>query len=327
MNGRGRGEKFGLSFEILRGTSLGMFRTFLSILLFVFPTWVLAQAPGVAIFDQSKEGIVAEERAIGVQLWDLVEKGKVPSKLELTKMIEKPTPRKLELPEASDSELSAIEISELGQRRNYRIGWGYICTKCDHWHFILAGGYAVAKNGVIVTCSHVIDLERLPEQLKMAALVVIDSEGKVFPVTGVLANNKELDAAAVMIDAETVPYALTDQVSPGDAAFCFSRPLNQGNYFTIGIVNRFYWEQSPAGKDENSLSCLAHLRLNVDCRWAPGSSGSPVFDRFGNVIGHVSRINTMGKRTGDDESGGTGLISLHMASPARSVKAMLLNRE
>lgn len=80
------------------------------------------------------------------------------------------------------------------------------------------------------------------------------------------------------------------------------------------------------------------LRLNVSTDWAPGSSGSAVLDRCGNVIGHVSTISPLGegprsapvppgKADGKnaakaDRFGGATLITLHEAAPARSVLSL-----
>lgn len=287
----------------------------------------LAQAPGVPIFDQSRRGQVSEGKALGAQITKLVEAEEVLSREAVGKMLKSPTPRKVSLPEASAKELAPSEIADLAQRQNYRVGWCYICTKCDNWHFDLGGGYAVAEDGVIATCAHVVELDVLPEKFKKAALIAIDSAGKVHPVTGILANHTKLDAAIVTIDAKTTPYALNEQVSPGDAAYCFSRPMDQGKYFTAGIVNRFYWDRSPKGNDQHSLRNLANLKLNVSSRWAPGSSGSPVFDHCGNVIGHVAMIQGMSDGDHGENFDDSSLITLHSAIPARSVRALILDQE
>ena len=68
--------------------------------------------------------------------------------------------------------------------------------------------------------------------------------------------------------------------------------------------------------------------------WAPGSSGSPVFDAQRNAIGHVAVTQAMGKKpiqNNDPESkvsysdfkGAIPLITLHSAIPARSVRALV----
>jgi len=282
---------------------------------------VHAQAPGVEIFEQSRKGLRAEERAIGDQIEDLVEEGKMPSLEEIEKCLKTPTPLALKLPAPRKEELSPTVIADLAKRSGYRIGWGYLCQNCDQWHVNLAGGYAVTSDGVLATCAHVI--ERDDKGIRKGGLIAVDHLGKVHPVTAILANDEKMDGALVKIDAKTIPLPLNDLVSPGDDAFCLSRPLNQGGYFSQGIVNRFYWNSSDRGTDQQSLKALRALKLNVSSRWAPGSSGSAVLDSCGNAIGHVALINTMGKNKSKNESKPKPtLITLHTATPARAVMVL-----
>jgi hypothetical protein len=282
---------------------------------------VHAQAPGVDIFEQSRKGLRAEERAIGDQIEDLVEEGKMPSLEVIEEGLKSPTPLALELPAPKNEELAPTSIAELAKRSGYRIGWGYLCQNCDQWHVNLAGGYAVTADGVLSTCAHVI--KRDNTKIRKGGLIAVDHLGKVYPVTAILANDEKMDGALVKIDAKTIPLPLNDLVSPGDAAFCLSRPLDQGGYFSQGIVNRFYWNSSERGTDPRSIKSLRALKLNVSSRWAPGSSGSAVLDSKGNAIGHVALINTMGKnKSKDDSRPKPTLITLHTATPARAIMAL-----
>lgn len=89
------------------------------------------------------------------------------------------------------------------------------------------------------------------------------------------------------------------------------------------MVNRFYWNSDQRGDDPTSVKALGALKLNVSTRWAPGSSGSAVLDTFGNVIGHVATISTMGNSGNrKDTDKGRTLITLHSATPARAMMAL-----
>ena len=161
------------------------------------------------------------------------------------------------------------------------------------------------------------------KKMRKGGLIAVDHSGKVYPVTSILANDKKIDGALIKIDAKTTHLPLNDQIAPGDSAFCLSRPLKQGQYFSQGIVNRFYWNNDKRGDDPNSIKALGMLKLNVSSRWAPGSSGSAVLDTCGNVIGHVATISTMdnGASRKNNEKGRT-LITLHSATPARAMMAL-----
>jgi hypothetical protein len=281
-----------------------------------------AQAPGVEIFDQSRKGLQREESAIADQAKALASNEKLLTLDAAFSLIENPTPVNLTLPKARTREARPAEIAEMARQSGYRVGWAYLCNNCDRWHVNLAGGYAVTEDGVIATCAHVVQTDR--KKMRSGGLIAVDHTGKVHPVTSILALDRKIDGALLKIDAHTNALPLNDQIAPGDAAFCLSRPLKQGRYFTRGMVNRFFWDSEDRSDDLNSLKALGALKLNVSTRWAPGSSGSAVLDHCGNAIGHVATISTMGNqgnRQDNDKSGRT-LITLHTATPARAMIAL-----
>jgi len=297
----------------------------LLLLTLLFPVTLSAQAPGVAIVDQSRPGLKKEKTAISDQVESLMEDEKLLPLEETKAALKNPTPQKFELPATRNTRLSPPEIAETVSKSLFRVGWGYLCESCDHWHVSLAGGYAVSGDGVIATCAHVIDTDGM--KIRKGGLIAVDQSGKVYPVKAILANHDKMDAALVKIDCKTTPLPLNDQIRPGDLAFCLSRPLGQRDYFSKGMVNRFYWDNHQRGDDDFSLHALAHLKLNVSSRWAQGSSGSPVVDRFGNAIGHVALIHPLSKGSPADLKGKgkgdqTTMITLHTATPARAVMAL-----
>ena len=140
-------------------------------------------------------------------------------------------------------------------------------------------------------------------------------------LSGPAADNGLLRASGGKFNA----MALNDAVRPGDAAYCLSDPLGINGYFSEGMVNRFFRRPEGKGTPEE------RLRLHVSTDWAPGSSGSPVLDECGNVIGHVSTISAMSdprnQAAGSPEQprrGDTQMV-LHEASPARGVLQMIRN--
>jgi len=80
-------------------------------------------------------------------------------------------------------------------------------------------------------------------------------------------------------------------------------------------VNRFYWDNGYKGGGLETLEGVRNLRVNLSANWAPGSSGSAVFDQSGNVIAHVSKISGMSSK----RTGGSAMITLHTGIPARAV--------
>lgn len=291
---------------------------------------LFAQAPGVPIEQNENR---AQNPDILAQAKALKEAGKLMMNIERAKeQLKTPVPVAVKFPKARRHEMSGREIAQAARAGHLRFGWFCLCSHCNNWHVNLAGAYAVAKN-VIATCYHCVDPNA---NMREGYLVAVDHTGKVIPVIAVLARNQAFDGAILLVEGGTYePLPFSDNVAPGDAAYCFSSPLGQSDYFSAGIVNRFIWS-GPAGK-AGTVEEWENLRLNVSTDWAPGSSGSAVLDQSGNVIGHVSTIQPMTEgpartsakstdtkddKTVTDRFGGATLITLHFASPARAMLAL-----
>ena len=286
----------------------------LALLLAVPVPAVIAQAPGVPI---EEPGEATGSKDILEKAGFLREAGKLTGSEKIVELMGKPVPEKVDLPAAKTAAMGRADICELARHSRLRVGWYYLCHKCSHWHTRLAGGYALTEDGVIATCHHV----AMPqEDVKEGYLIVVDGDGVVTPVTSVIAASAGLDVCILRTaGGKFSPLPLNDNVRPGDAAYCLSDPLGINGYFSDGMVNRFYRKPGNSGTAEESL------RLHVSTDWAPGSSGSPVLDHCGNVIGHVSTISSMsGPREGKGgpPRGGTQIV-LHEASPARGAINLL----
>jgi hypothetical protein len=206
---------------------------------------------------------------------------------KVTALLKAPQPVTVSLPAPARRPLSARAVYRRARTAFVRVGWFYKCHHCQHWHLGLANGYAIAQGGVVATAAHVLPP---PKEAKQAYLIAATADGKVLPVTAILAVDDELDAGIVRVAGFAgEPLALNDNVAPGDTAFCLSDPVEVRAYFTTGIVNRFFWLDADSG-DVRTLAGVRKLRLNVSTDWAPGSSGAPILDGAGNAIGHVSTI-------------------------------------
>jgi len=241
-----------------------------------------AQALGVPVEEpEDWEG----NKQIIAAAGELRKAGKLTGIGSFVSMLHHPVPEAIVLPPAKTTVLSRPEVYQAARQSRLRVGWFFLCEDCREWHTDLAGGYPLTDDGVIATCHHVVTPR---EDVKEGYLIVVDTEGKVTPVTGVIASNEEMDTAVLRATGGTFhAMPLNDQVRPGDAAYCLSDPMGYNGYFSEGMVNRFYRMPEGKGTPEEDL------RLNVSTDWAPGSSGSPVLDECGNVIGHVSTISAI----------------------------------
>jgi S1-C subfamily serine protease len=288
---------------------------FAALLISGFLTSVRAQAPGVPV-EQPVEGTGIKEviEKAGV----LREAGKLASADRVKEFLSQPAAEKVTLPAPKSAPMSRKEIYQTARQDRVRVGWYYLCKKCNHWHTRLSGGYPLTEDGVIVTCHHVV---KPGDDMREGYLIVVDGSGAVFPVTGVIADSSPCDTCVVRAAGKFSPMPLNDAVSPGDSAYCLSDPLGATGYFSEGIVNRFFRKPGGRGTEDEAL------RLNVSTDWAPGSSGSPVLDQSGNVIGHVSTISPLSAGSAEGQPQKGTQIVLHEACPARSVIALLKKAE
>jgi hypothetical protein len=283
-----------------------------------------AQSPDVPIYKQGRKA--TEERdSISVLSKELFTAGNIIKLAEVKEQLKRSS-CPLDLPDPSTTKLTAREICASARASHLRVGWAYICSKCEDWHVNLAGGYVLTTNGAVATCYHVVQPVR---EIRDGCLVAADEDGKVFPVKEILAANRYSDACIIRITGTGLkPLSLNTNAHPGDVAYCYSDPLDHRGYFSDGIINRFYEFPGRRGFSAPRSTSFAPMRLNVSTDWAPGSSGSAVLDEFGNVIGHVSTI-AMATEEEDVEAGvlrfpGPTMIVFHEAVAARDV--LLLTR-
>jgi hypothetical protein len=273
-----------------------------------------AQDDATPIVDQTPEGIKKANAALIAQIQPLIDTKKLLSREQVKERLLEPEAQAIDLLPVKREPLSPEEVAAVARTTNLRVGYCYLCKKCDDWHLNLAGGYAIAPD-VVATCDHVIESRT---EMREGYLIVADPEGNVYPVSSVIARSTAMDAALLRVDgANFLPLPLNGAVRQGATAYCFSSPLGQLGYFSEGIVNRFLWNRPYKGGDKGALDVARHLRVNFSTDWAPGSSGSAVLDRAGNVIGHVSQIAGLSRGKNNQ-----ALITLHTGIPAHAVRLL-----
>ena len=152
------------------------------------------------------------------------------------------------------------------------------CEKCDGWHASIASGFVIGREGIIATNQHVIARD---EQTKAVAVRTWD--GRLFPVEEVLAVSKVNDLAVLKVDAhDLVPLPIASRAPVGTQVFVIGHPDRHLYTMTEGIVSGQFLRRS--GEDEPK-----YREMTVTADFAKGSSGAPVLDRTGAVVGIVRR--------------------------------------
>jgi hypothetical protein len=299
------------------------------------------QAPDVPIYPEGRnpksQAVITDEANRLKERGELIPMEKIVEQMSRTTC-------ELELPKPRTQKMEGRELWSTARRAHLRVGWHYLCKKCNNWHLNLAGGYAITKDAV-VTCGHVLENENIRE----GYLIVADEDDKVIPVVEVLAANRATDTAIIRVKGTTLnPLPFSFDVVPGDKVYCFSEPKGRRGYFSEGMVNRFTrhpfrnnmrmatpdaGNTKPAAPKANAPAQPQPVSpeseddpvwIQVSTSWAPGSSGSAVLDVHGNAIGHVSQIQTVHQDPSKPGANAQGtLMVLHDAIAASNVLKLI----
>ncbi len=157
----------------------------------------------------------------------------------------------------------------------------YKCDKCPKWHSAPASGVVVGADGLIVTNFHVV--EGRGSGNKSEQLVVAFRDGRVFPVQEVLAADKEADCALIRIAATGLkPVSLCTRSPAGTKVLAITHPAMHYWCLTQGVVSRHFLE-APRGKEGRRVE-----RMAITADFAKGSSGGPIYNDCGELIGMVT---------------------------------------
>lgn len=167
----------------------------------------------------------------------------------------------------------------------------YKCGKCSRWHGGSATGFIIRKDGLIVTNFHVVG-----EGGKGDALGVMLADGRVFPIQSVLAADRLNDVAIVKIAADDLPaLPIAPDVPIGGKVYCLSHPVQHFFTFTEGQVSGKFIEPEARGN-------VRQLAITAD--YAKGSSGGPILNENGAVVGMVRSTSSIyyNQEQGEDKN-------------------------
>jgi hypothetical protein len=155
-------------------------------------------------------------------------------------------------------------------------------------------GFLVSKNGLIMTNYHVI--------AGGSSAVAKLPDGAFYVVDGVLAFDKARDIAVIKAHGQTfrtLALGNSDRVQVGEEVVAIGNPLSLESTVSNGIVSGIRAVKEEGGKF-----------LQITAPISPGSSGGPLFNMVGEVIG----ITTMYLKGGEN---------LNFAIPINDAKPLL----
>lgn len=174
------------------------------------------------------------------------------------------------LPEAASRTRSAVAV----------VASLYKCKKCTKWHLGAASGFFISSDGVLVTNHHVV------AGADKETFVVLSGDGRMALVTEVLAADAVADIAILRCNGTGFSaLPLCAEAADGTPVGVWSHPTNHFFSLSAGIVARRFMLQKQGGP-----ACEA---LAITADYARGSSGGPVFDDRGNVVGMVASTDSV----------------------------------
>jgi S1-C subfamily serine protease len=143
-----------------------------------------------------------------------------------------------------------------------------------------ATAWVLTADGVMVTNWHVF------EKAGKERFGVANAKGEVFPVIDILAGDADADVAVIRVKGKDFqPLALGGDEPVASWVGVLSHPGGQLFMFTQGFVTR-YNKDAPEDKKPTHW-------LSISADYAQGSSGAPVLNKCGAVIGMAAMTQTI----------------------------------
>lgn len=155
-------------------------------------------------------------------------------------------------------------------------------------------GFIINSNGLLITNHHVAHVEGEFRAMR------VEVDGEIYHVDAgeYLFADEQRDLYGVYLDGDNFPYLKINTSLPekGDVVYSLGHPNGERYVLTKGEVASYYSRMIP----------LIHI-INHTADTAPGSSGSPLLNQYGEVIG----VDTWGS---------SELIQAHSAVSSYSIQ-------
>jgi S1-C subfamily serine protease len=242
----------------------------------LLPSLVPAQPPRTEVTPQQQTKFVDDDEMYDHFYDKLEELAKAKKPLGHKKLQEKMKSAKVNLTPAKpgDKALPPEDVYQSLLRSVFIVGSTYP-DKAGNWEVgTYATAWVVAADGILVTNWHVFEDTNDGEVFGAA-----DRDGNVYPVIDFLGGDKTADVAIFRIAAKglTALPVSPNYANVGSWVGVLSHPGDLFYVYTQGSVTRYSTNTNEDGKAEKWMGITAE--------YASGSSGAPVVNKYGAVVG------------------------------------------
>jgi putative serine protease PepD len=180
----------------------------------------------------------------------------------------------------------------------------------------IGSGFVIGKDGYILTNEHVV------HGAANDRVSVTFSDGTPIPAT-VVGRDAESDIAVLRVEKSPLPPVMigdSDRVSPGDGVFAIGTPLGLPGTVTLGIVSAV--DRTIEARDASGVARY-YAAIQTDAAVNRGSSGGPLFDLSGRVIGVNAVIKSLAAN--GNEAGNIGIAFAIPINQAMRVASELID--
>jgi S1-C subfamily serine protease len=182
-------------------------------------------------------------------------------------------------PVALPPESSGMDLTELAKR--VRPCVFHIKLLDDRDDEVGSGtGFAISADGLVATCQHLLRSGK--------RMVAVTEQESVFKVDQVVVEDSTIDLAIIKLEAKNIPFlelGSTTKVEVGQRVAVYGSPKGLAGTLTDGIIS------AKRSDPDNTLLNGASL-LQTSAAISPGSSGSPLLDAEGKVLGIMKGMLT-----------------------------------
>lgn len=156
---------------------------------------------------------------------------------------------------------------------------------------IIASAYCISEDGVFITNYHVlkpiIEAQKSKQKNDSLYYFIESYNGDLCFIDHIIKFDSTNDISIFKINTNGKKYSaipLGQNAKVGASIFCVSNPEGNYYYFSQGNVVRNYIK---------SVNKQYKYIMGISAEYAGGSSGSPIVDKYGNLVGMVSSTTSI----------------------------------